>query len=266
MLTFFRKIRKSLIASSSVRKYLLYAIGEIALVVIGILIALQINNWNEWRKERLVEKEILHDLSVNIERNIDILKDGLQILQNQNDASNIIINALENKLAYTDSLDKYFWKATLRGTMQGILTHNGFEAYKNVGFDVVLTDTLKNAIINLFEVNYKREAEIISLYRNHNDNYDQIWSEYFNVSRFDTYLQTPENPTAALVNTPVSRDRELLLLFKPKKYKALKQNTEVLFALHDINFGRNWLYQSQVDCLSESQRILQLIKEELGEE
>ena len=47
MLTFLRKIRKSLIESGIARKYLLYAIGEIALVVIGILIALQINNWNE---------------------------------------------------------------------------------------------------------------------------------------------------------------------------------------------------------------------------
>ena len=52
MLTFFRKIRKAPLESGAASKYLLYAIGEIALVVIGILIALQINNWNEWRKDR----------------------------------------------------------------------------------------------------------------------------------------------------------------------------------------------------------------------
>ena len=40
-------------------KYLIYAIGEIILVVIGILIALQINNWNELRKDNITEKEIL---------------------------------------------------------------------------------------------------------------------------------------------------------------------------------------------------------------
>ena len=57
MLTFFRRIRKGLLGSGQARKYLLYAIGEIALVVIGILIALQINNWNEWRKDRIIEKE-----------------------------------------------------------------------------------------------------------------------------------------------------------------------------------------------------------------
>lgn len=52
MLKFFHTIRKKLIEEDNTRKYLLYAIGEILLVVIGILIALQINNWNQERKER----------------------------------------------------------------------------------------------------------------------------------------------------------------------------------------------------------------------
>jgi len=55
MLKFFRTIRKKLIEEDNVRKYLLYAIGEILLVVIGILIALQVNNWNEERKLNLLE-------------------------------------------------------------------------------------------------------------------------------------------------------------------------------------------------------------------
>ena len=50
MIKFFRKIRQKLLSENKFSKYLLYAIGEIILVVIGILIALQINNWNENRK------------------------------------------------------------------------------------------------------------------------------------------------------------------------------------------------------------------------
>lgn len=49
MVTLFRRIRQKLIDSGSVSKYLLYALGEILLVVVGILIALQVNNWNEQR-------------------------------------------------------------------------------------------------------------------------------------------------------------------------------------------------------------------------
>lgn len=51
-----------MIESGSSKKYLLYAIGEIALVVIGILIALQINNWNEWKKDREEEHQLIQNL------------------------------------------------------------------------------------------------------------------------------------------------------------------------------------------------------------
>lgn len=51
MIKFFRTIRQNLLSEGKTGKYLKYAIGEIILVVIGILIALQINNWNEERKQ-----------------------------------------------------------------------------------------------------------------------------------------------------------------------------------------------------------------------
>jgi len=69
MLKFFRTIRKKLIEEDNVRKYLLYAIGEILLVVIGILIALQVNNWNEGRKELKLRdtytQSLLRDLAAD---------------------------------------------------------------------------------------------------------------------------------------------------------------------------------------------------------
>ena len=52
MIKFFRQIRKSLLEQNKMGKYFKYAIGEILLVVIGILIALQINNWNEKAKQK----------------------------------------------------------------------------------------------------------------------------------------------------------------------------------------------------------------------
>ncbi|WP_425287337.1 DUF6090 family protein [Lutimonas vermicola] len=64
MIKFFRKIRQKTLTENKFSKYLLYAIGEIILVVIGILIALQINNYNELNKQRakkvveLINKEI----------------------------------------------------------------------------------------------------------------------------------------------------------------------------------------------------------------
>ena len=69
MIKFFRKIRQRLLTENKFNKYFLYAIGEIVLVVIGILIALQINNWNDNQKDqkqaRTYLKGIIQDLRVD---------------------------------------------------------------------------------------------------------------------------------------------------------------------------------------------------------
>jgi len=66
MIKLFRNIRKTLADDNKPLKYLRYAIGEIILVVIGILIAVQINNWNENRKDSIEEKAILENLLENL--------------------------------------------------------------------------------------------------------------------------------------------------------------------------------------------------------
>lgn len=71
MLTFLRKIRHQFLSENKVSKYLLYAIGEITLVVIGILIALSINNWNDNLKERQIEQRLLRSLKKEISSNIE---------------------------------------------------------------------------------------------------------------------------------------------------------------------------------------------------
>ena len=78
MIKFFRKIRQQLLTQNKFTKYLLYAIGEIILVVIGILIALQVNNYNEAKKQELKTKEILtkihEELALNIQKSDDIIE------------------------------------------------------------------------------------------------------------------------------------------------------------------------------------------------
>ncbi len=74
MLAFFRKIRKGLLSENKITKYLLYAFGEIILVVIGILIALQINEWNNAKKAREKELAYLEEIKDNLlldSKNID---------------------------------------------------------------------------------------------------------------------------------------------------------------------------------------------------
>lgn len=100
MLTFLRKIRRSLIDSGSARKYLIYAIGEIVLVVIGILIALQINNWNEWRKDQIRLNnhfvELRNELN-NDKRNLEGIIDQIRDKHNQTLEISNFINTSESK-------------------------------------------------------------------------------------------------------------------------------------------------------------------------
>ena len=83
-------------------KYLKYAFGEIMLVVIGILIALQINNWNQDRIEHKETKVLLSNLSLDIEENIKNLKDQQNLLKIRKDWADFILKSLDDQKV-TDS-------------------------------------------------------------------------------------------------------------------------------------------------------------------
>lgn len=92
MIKFFRKIRQRLLSENKFSKYLLYAIGEIILVVIGILIALQINNANENRKTRVIETNYLERLKVDLKENKMLWKQTLDRKQKQLEAAHVFLN------------------------------------------------------------------------------------------------------------------------------------------------------------------------------
>lgn len=111
MLHFFRKMRKALIPENRFGRYFFYALGEIVLVVIGILIALQINNWNAEQKLKKQEISILNILLENLysakEQSINEilkenqLKESLLIALGQNSNENeFSINFISDSLFY----------------------------------------------------------------------------------------------------------------------------------------------------------------------
>ena len=74
MISLFRRVRKGILSEGAASKYLLYAIGEIALVVIGILIALQVNNWNNNKINKELKNELLIALSKDLEDDKELLQ------------------------------------------------------------------------------------------------------------------------------------------------------------------------------------------------
>ena len=110
MIKFFRKIRQKLLTENKFSKYLLYAIGEIVLVVIGILIALQINNWNENISNQLRFENILSELRDDLKT--DIINSE-KILNSNKKVDSLSRLILEQKISKDEYLEKgpgnLFW-------------------------------------------------------------------------------------------------------------------------------------------------------------
>ncbi|MBO0331893.1 DUF6090 family protein [[Muricauda] lutisoli] len=96
MINFFRKIRQNLLSEGKTGKYLKYAIGEIILVVIGILIALQINNWNEGRKDRIKEQVILKQLQEDYQANLVQLEQKIETREKVLTSAFRLLRAFDN--------------------------------------------------------------------------------------------------------------------------------------------------------------------------
>lgn len=79
MLKFFRRIRRELIGKGKLKSYLVYAVGEILLVMIGILLALQVNNWNQSRQTNEIEQKMLIALQDEFRHNLNNLKAAVTI-------------------------------------------------------------------------------------------------------------------------------------------------------------------------------------------
>jgi hypothetical protein len=108
MIKFFRKIRQNMLMENKTGTYFKYAIGEIVLVVIGILIALQINNLNEQRKEKIKEQTLLIQLREDYQSNLLQLEEKIEMRNIVMSNALKILNTIDNpKKSNRDSLITY---------------------------------------------------------------------------------------------------------------------------------------------------------------
>ena len=176
MLHFFRRIRRGLLSDNRFRKYLIYAIGEIFLVMIGILLALQVNNWNEQRKAKHQEIKLLKQLNSDLERNLEEIKFliggehtnytnyGLTL---RSEAKDSILHYLEDADKYKEELKLYLHMLSLKGIFN--LANTAYKSIESGGLDIMSNDKLRAHITEMYDHRfaniYKREElefEIIS--------------------------------------------------------------------------------------------------------
>ncbi|MDG1572492.1 DUF6090 family protein [Robiginitalea sp. M366] len=164
MIKFFRKIRQRLLGENKIRKYLFYAIGEIILVVIGILIAIQLNDFNEDRKERKAELSFLQKLKDDIHADIQYLTLRDSVLEvyerRQEKGLELLLGATSVKDIITlDSLIQYRWQsfAVNRKTYDEMLNTRGIYIITNRDLLNNLSDHY--ALIEAYQQNFREINE-----------------------------------------------------------------------------------------------------------
>ena len=170
MIKFFRKIRQRLLTEKRFSSYLLYAVGEIVLVVIGILIALQINNSNEDRKLRNKELHYLQNLKTDLNLNITELDKYITVRNSRIESANRVLEHFEGK-PLTDLNDFAFHTTNIYIWQKFSQHDNTFQEITNSGnLALISNDTIKNGLLNLQalykklkneEEHFRYDAEIL---------------------------------------------------------------------------------------------------------
>jgi hypothetical protein len=177
MIKFFRKIRQKMLIENKFSKYLIYAIGEIVLVVIGILIALQINNWNQSKQEQTSLSEYLTSISQNIKVDIE----NLEYIKTTRKNVMARVPRMTFTLLYSDFLERKDVKfgSEVLSTISDFEYFNadlsGFESIKNSGY---LSKLKGKDIENLIYKYYNLVQEVSTKEKDFNEILRNAFSDF----------------------------------------------------------------------------------------
>ena len=162
MLTFFRRIRQTLLDSGQTRKYILYAVGEVLLVMIGILLALQVNNWNERRKERALGKENIFKLYTSLEEDLTNIENIIGQLESQLNSTERLLEIYESDL--WEGLDSVMVLQDVINTSMSIIAERNENAFdqlmSNGNLKLIVDKTLVNKLTDFYKSYDSRLANL----------------------------------------------------------------------------------------------------------
>lgn len=221
-------------AENKMGKYLPYALGEILLVVVGILIALQINNWNEDRINKNLEIELLKSCLDGLEKDLSDAEFNVQHHTLGYEAMGDVINALESD----EPIDEDSFAIKLNDAMVPtyfVHSTSAFETIKAKGVNIISDDDLRDQIIQVydsrytfflrFEASYIEETDFI-----HRNVFPGLFEEMYNNS-----LSEPGFPGT----------------IKPLNVESLRNNTELIYYLKTLRNKNNILINLHYKILME---------------
>jgi hypothetical protein len=239
MINFFRKIRRKLADDNKPLKYMRYAIGEIVLVMIGILLALQVNNWNEVRKSKIkadiFKEKIISDLIkdiLNIETQIGLAKNYRKTIKGYytffESGNKPIVVLIDSAMKVTTPLYRYH---PINFTFLGMQSSGNLE---------LLTERESHSLMELS--NTQKQTQII---------FEKKVSEYFdNKIEREKYLENDLSDSDFYDIIGVEPDEEDLINGLKYQHHLLKINDDI----HGTMINRGEIIKE------ESKRIISLLK------
>ena len=254
MIPFYRKIRKKLADDNQFLKYSRYAIGEIVLVVVGILIALQINNWNENQKTKNKELAYLESIKTDLLLNVDELNNFLELRDSCVVSCNRVLDYYEGELAL-DLVDFNFHSINLMIWFPFTQHDNTYKELLNSGNLGIISDKrIKNDLQDM-QVGFKNIAFIEGEMQQDYESY--LYDVYFtmadlnrNIKQFEAILEPNSKADAAKLSKAEIED-----LLKNMKFKN---------GVRLSKYNSNLLIDEYNEMIENTQNIIERIDDELN--
>ncbi len=162
MIKFFRKIRQKMLTENKFSKYMIYAIGEIILVVIGILIALSINNWNEQRKTRISEINYIESIKIDLQGDAETINFIIESTKKIIAGNELLMQQLRSFDTITDSRPLYTLMRDNVGFWDLKVQDHTIETLKNSGnIEIINSKPIRAALQTYYDT-----VEIIYIQQN----------------------------------------------------------------------------------------------------
>lgn len=250
MITLFRRIRERLIASGSITKYLLYAVGEILLVVIGILIALQVNNWNEERKQVIEEIEILNILQEDLETAKAQSEEYIRAEElNRQTLKNILSADSLEVILNSEQTDSFFFNAIWTANYR-IPVISAYNDLKSAGKTGLISNQIIREQLSTLDVRISNLTTLIG---------DRLAVQQIRIDDIGVF-----KVNFLRLLTSVDDDLDQITVGPANNYKELMEDQEVRNLLGIKLVMTNNNIDRRLELLNQISAVLSLIGEELA--
>jgi hypothetical protein len=234
MIRFFRMIRKQLIAQDNIRQYLLYAVGEILLVVTGILIALQINNWNEAKRMDRLVSQALSEIREDLVQDTLTLQSRITLQRAEVEAQRRVVDALTHQ-----TLNEEEHRSDLGQLMlmrETVLLRNGYDYLKELGISNLNRPELRRTLIQYYEQN---DALLRADLDDDRFEFENVWLPYARVH---------------------FRDWEFGDYAVPHSYSAMQNDTYLLTTLKFNLINKDGTLRTHLAALEAARSLIDLLE------